>query len=140
MSSSKRPSEAELWKFVNRIADSTDEECIRDPIVPLSVTVAWAALTPSTRPRHLVIASKSRIGRVRLAARRGFIVSDGHPITIRQVLERAYPRLRRFVSWHYLAARRALRKEAIVIARNRFGRGRPNLWTPKSMRHDATWN
>ena len=35
------------------------------------------------------------------------------------------------MSWHYLAARRALRKEAIVIARNRFGRGRPNLWLPK---------
>jgi hypothetical protein len=62
---------------------------------------------------------------------RGFIISGGQPILIRQVLERAYPRLKRFTSWHYLAARRALRKEAIVIARNRFGRGRPNLWLPK---------
>ena len=79
-----------------------------------------------------LIAAKSRPGaRIRLAVKRGFIVSDGHPITIRQVLERAYPRLGRFVSWHYLAARRALRKEAIVIARNRYGRGRPNLWLPK---------
>ena len=87
----------------------------------------------SIREHLRLIAVKSRPGaRIRRAVRRGFIVSDGHPITIRQVLERAYPRLRHFVSWHYLAARRALRKEAIVIARNRFGRGRPNLWLPKS--------
>jgi hypothetical protein len=66
--------------------------------------------------------------RVRLAVRRVFVLSDGQPITIWQVLERAYPRLQRFTSWHYLAARRALRKSAVVIARNRFGRGRPNLW------------
>jgi hypothetical protein len=31
-------------------------------------------------------------------------------------MERSYPRLRRFTSWHYLAARRALRKEATIIA------------------------
>jgi hypothetical protein len=75
------------------------------------------------------IASKTRIGRIRLAARRCFVLSDGAPILIRNVLERAYPRLRRFTSWHYLAARRALRKEAIVVARNLRGRGRPNLWS-----------
>jgi len=70
------------------------------------------------------IASKSRPrARIRLAVGRGFILSDGQPITVRQVLERAYPRLRRFTSWHYLAARRALRKSAIVVGRNRFGRG-----------------
>jgi hypothetical protein len=87
-----------------------------------------------------LIASKSRIGRIRLAVRRGFIVSDGQPITIRQVLERAYPRQRRFTSWHYLAARRALRKEAIVIARGRFGRGRPNLWAPIGRSNkDSKW-
>jgi hypothetical protein len=43
-------------------------------------------------------------------------------------MERSYPRLRRFTSWHYLAARRALRKEATIIGRHRFGRGRPALW------------
>jgi len=75
-----------------------------------------------------VIASKKRPGaRIRLAVRRCFI-THGQPITIRQVLERAYPRLRRFTSWHYLAARRALRQSASVVARCRFGRGRPCLW------------
>lgn len=78
------------------------------------------------------IASKSRIGRIRRAVKRGFIVSNGQPILVRQVLERAYPRLKHFTSWHYLAARRALRHDAIVIARNRFGRGRPCLWASKS--------
>jgi hypothetical protein len=79
----------------------------------------------------IVIASASRIGRIRLASRRCFILSNGAPILIRDVLLRAYPRLKRFTAWHYLAARRALRKEATIIARNRFGRGRPNLWSPK---------
>jgi len=71
------------------------------------------------------------MGRIRRCVRRCLILSAGEPILIRSVLERAYPRLRRFSSWHYLAARRALRKDAVVIARNRFGRGRPNLWSPK---------
>jgi hypothetical protein len=77
-----------------------------------------------------LIASKSRPGaRIRLATHRCFILSDGQPILIRQVLERAYPRLKRFTAWHYLAARRALRQEpAVVIARNIRGRGRPGLW------------
>jgi len=76
-----------------------------------------------------LIASKKRpFARIRLATHRCFILSDGQPIVIRQVLERAYPRLSRFTSWHYLAARRALRQEATIIGRNRFGRGRPCLW------------
>jgi hypothetical protein len=80
---------------------------------------------------HLrAIASKSRVGRIKLAVRREFILSNGNPITTPQVLRRSYPRLKRFTSWHYLAARRALRKEAFIIARNRFGRGRQNLWLP----------
>jgi hypothetical protein len=91
------------------------------------------AATRSTRDRLRAIASKSRPNaRIRLAVRREFILSSGHPITIGQVLRRGYPHLRRFTSSHYLAARRALRKEAIVIARNCFGRGRPNLWVPNS--------
>jgi hypothetical protein len=59
------------------------------------------------------------------------MLSNGHPITIRQVLQRGYPRLREFTSWHYLAARRALRSMAVVIARSRYGRGRPNFWVLK---------
>src|SRR5262245_3772564 len=81
-------------------------------------------LAPPRTGRGSVMASKSRMGRIRLAVARGFILSDGQPITSRQVLERAYPRLNRFRAWHYLAVRRALRHDAIVIARNRFGRGR----------------
>ena len=84
-----------------------------------------------SRREHLrLIASKKRFGRVKIAVRRCFILSDGEPILTRSVLQRAYPRLSRFTWWHYLAARRALRSSAIVIARNRFGRGRPALWAP----------
>ena len=78
------------------------------------------------------IASKSRIGRIRRAVKRCFILGDGM-ISIRDVLVRAYPRLQRFTAWHYLAARRALRKEAIIVARRRFGRGRSCLWVSKAI-------
>jgi hypothetical protein len=90
--------------------------------------------SPPTRKRSgykIVVASKSRVGRIKRAVRRQFILSAGEPILTRAVLERSYPRLRRFTWWHYLAARRALRQEAVVVGRNRYGRGRPNLWAPK---------
>jgi len=45
-----------------------------------------------------VVAYKSRIGRIRRAVRRGFILSGGAPILVRHVLERAYPRLKRFTA------------------------------------------
>jgi hypothetical protein len=78
------------------------------------------------------IASKSRIGRIRRAVKRCFILG-GDMISIGDVLRRAYPRLQRFSSWHYLAARRALRKEATIVGRKRFGRGRPALWARRDM-------
>ena len=79
----------------------------------------------------IVVASDSRIGRIRRCVKRAFIVSNGQPITVRDVLARAYPRLRRFNDWHRWSCRRALLTEgAIVIARMRFTRGRPNLWLP----------
>ena len=89
-----------------------------------------AVMRQRGRPKEYlrVIASKKRPGaRIRLAVRRCFIV-HGQLITIGQVLRRSYPRLRHYTSWHYLAARRALRHDASVVARCRFGRGRPNLW------------
>jgi hypothetical protein len=87
------------------------------------------ALARSRKGRGFVISAKSRPGcRIRRAVSREFILSDGEPITVRSVLERCYPRLRKFRSWHYDAARQALRKVATVIARNRHGRGRPALW------------
>jgi hypothetical protein len=67
------------------------------------------------------IASGKRWGRVRVAVRRAFIVSNGQPVCVRDVLVRAYPRLRRFNDWHRWSARRALLQVAVVIGRNRFG-------------------
>ena len=94
----------------------------------MSDVVRNSARTHRRNGLPIVIASKSRLGRIKRAVRRQFILSDGKPILTRSVLERAYPRLRKFTWWHYLAARRALRQEAIVVGRNRFGRGRPALW------------
>jgi hypothetical protein len=71
------------------------------------------------------IAAKSRPNaRIRCAVRREFILAADGLVTVRAVLERAYSRwrLKRFKSWHYHSARRALR---MVAARDRFGRGRP---------------
>lgn len=77
-----------------------------------------------------VIAARKRPGaRIRLAVQRCFTLSEG-PITSRMVMERAYPRLRRFSRWHRWSARRALLQVAVVIGRHRFGRGRPFLWAP----------
>ena len=75
-----------------------------------------------------VIASESRLGRIRRAVRRAFIVSGGKPILARDVLERAFPRVKNPTDWQRWSVRRALLKEAVVIARSRFGRGRPALW------------
>jgi hypothetical protein len=75
-----------------------------------------------------LIPAKSRMGRIRRAVSRCFILSNGEPITTRAVLERAYPRERRFKTWHYLGAYLALRKVALAVARKRHGRGRPALW------------
>ena len=77
------------------------------------------------------IASKKRLGRRRVAVRRAFIVADGQPITISAVLPRAFPRLRKYLHWHRWSCRRALLQDAEVIARNRFGRGRPALWAKR---------
>ena len=76
------------------------------------------------------IASKSRMGRLRIAVRRAFIISNGQPISIADVLRRAYPRLKRVPCGHRWSVRRALLQDAVVIGRNRYGRGRPNLWAP----------
>jgi hypothetical protein len=90
------------------------------------------ARTHSRNGYMRAIASKSRIGRIRRAVKRCFILG-GDMISIGDVLRRAYPRLQRFSSWHYLAARRALRKEATIVGRKRFGRGRPALWARRDM-------
>ena len=89
-----------------------------------------------SRREHLrAIASQNRVGRIILAVKREFIVK-GELIRTRDVLERAYPRAKQFTAWHYLAARRALRKEATIVGRMRFGSGRPALWACNTMQHE----
>jgi|RhiMetStandDraft_8_1073273.scaffolds.fasta_scaffold18549_1 hypothetical protein len=90
--------------------------------------------TTSTQLRRnglpIVIAGKNQLGRLRRCVKRAFILSDGQPLTIGQILPRAYPRLRRYPRGHRWALVRALLRGAVVIGRTRFGRGRPNLWVP----------
>src|SRR5262245_17828350 len=109
-------------------ADILETMARRDP-----VRFASLARNGSTRAHMAVIASRKRPNaRIRTAVRRAFILSDGQSITGRMVLERAFPRLKRFKHWHRWSARRALLQVAVVVGRNRFGRGRPNLWALKS--------
>ena len=79
------------------------------------------------------IASRKRLGRLRIAVRRAFIISNGEPICIADVLKRAYPRLKRVPCGHRWSVRRALLQDAVVIGRKRYGRGRPNLWAPRAI-------
>jgi hypothetical protein len=81
----------------------------------------------------LLKGAKSRMGKVRVAVRRCFIVSDGQPILVSDVLRRCYPRVKRFRSRQYDLARQALRRVAVIVARNRHGRGRPALWARRDM-------
>jgi hypothetical protein len=90
----------------------------------------FEAQSRSNTDRNAVISAKSRIGRIRRAIRRAFIVSDGQPLTTTEILRRAYPRFKCYPSGHRHGLRRALRQEAIAIARMRLGRGRPCLWLP----------
>ena len=57
-------------------------------------------------------------------------MSNGHPITTRDVLQRAYPRLKHYKRWQRWSVWRVLLSDAVLIARSRFGKGRPNLWLP----------
>jgi len=77
----------------------------------------------------IVVGAKTRMGKVRVAVRRCFVLSDGQPILVRDVLERCYPRAKRFRSRQYDLARQALRRVATIVARNRFDRAA--LWMPK---------
>jgi hypothetical protein len=50
-----------------------------------------SARTHTSKGAPIVIASKNRLGRLRRCVRRAFVVSDGQPLTIGQILPRAYP-------------------------------------------------
>ena len=89
------------------------------------------ALARSRRERLRAIASQKRLGRIRGAVRRAFILSNDQPICVGDFLKRAYPRLKRFQAWHRWSVRRALLRDAVVIGRKRFGSGRANLWAPR---------
>jgi hypothetical protein len=94
-------------------------------------TIRTRGIEAPTRSRKgymRAIARNSRFGRVKLAARREFLLADGQLVSTPAVMRRAYPRLRRYNRSHYLAAYRALRQLAVMVARNRHGRGRPGLW------------
>jgi hypothetical protein len=95
--------------------------------------VGKSARTHRRNGLPVVIGAKNRMGRVRVAVRRCFIVSNGQPILVRDVLERCYPRVKRFRSRQYDLARQALRRVAVIVARNRYGRGRPALWAKRDM-------
>ena len=64
-----------------------------------------------SRTRADVAATKSYLrlqiasARIRRSVKRAFIVSGGQPITVRDVLVRAYPKLRRFNDWHRWSCR-----------------------------------
>jgi len=75
----------------------------------------------------LLIASKNRIGRLRRTVKRAFILSGGLPLTIGDILPRAYPRLKHYPCGYRSSLRRALLRECQIIARNLRGCGRPNL-------------
>src|SRR5262249_51985438 len=82
--------------------------------------------------KRFVIASEKRLGRIKRAVRREFLLSNGQPIVARQILERAFPRVRSFLDWHRWSVRRALLQEAVCVGRHLRFRGRPCIWQSKS--------
>ena len=79
----------------------------------------------SISARMRVIASQKRWSRVRVAPSS---CPTASLFASALYWARAYPRLRQFKHWHRWSARRALLQVAVIVGRNRFGRGRPNLW------------
>lgn len=92
-----------------------------------------AARTRSHRGYKFVIPSKTRMGRLRVAVRRAFILANGKPICIGDVLRFAYPRFKRVPNGYRWSVRQALLRDAEIVGRMRVGRGRPNLWVPKAV-------
>jgi hypothetical protein len=80
--------------------------------------MAQISMTPPrlhrSRERMRAIASRKRLGRLRIAVRRAFIVSNGQPICIGDVLRRAHPRLKRVPCGHRWSVRRALLQDAKI--------------------------
>jgi hypothetical protein len=87
-----------------------------------------SARTHTYKGAPIVIAGKNRVGRLRRCVRRAFVVSDGQPLTIGQILPRAYPRMRCYSRGHRWSLVRALRREAVAIGRMLGARGRPTIW------------
>jgi hypothetical protein len=77
-----------------------------------------------------VIGAKDRVGRVQRQIRHAFVASNGEPLTIRQFLAFAYPKVDRYSHWHYAGCNRALPRFGVCLGRQP-GHGRPNLWAPK---------
>src|SRR5262249_23195815 len=90
-----------------------------------------------------------RIGRIQRAVRRGFIASQGEPLSTSQLVARAYPRLKAFAIWQYAQVRSAAARWCVRIGRVRGRRGIAVLWSPNAelrraisgeRNMDATWN
>src|SRR5262249_44988617 len=72
-----------------------------------------------------------RIGRIQRAVRRGFIASQGEPLSTSQLVARAYPRLKAFAIWQYAQVREAAGKWCERVGMVNGRKGRAILWAPK---------
>ena len=81
---------------------------------------------------------KDRVGRVQRQVRRAFIVADGKPLCIADLLPRCYPRARQYTVWQRWCVHRALRKYGQRIGRSKTGRGCPIVWLPSDYRTEGT--
>ena len=89
---------------------------------------AHGAQQRDNRPRLLKRGKPDRIGRVQRQILRAFIVSDGQPLLISDLLARCYPRVEYFKKWHRNGVHAALRRFGVSLARLPHIQGRPTLW------------
>jgi len=82
------------------------------------------------RAREAFNASLPREGRVMRQIRRCFVVADGRPLCVGDLLPRVYPHLDRYKHWHRWSCRRALLRYAVPVGRAD-AQGRPIIWAPK---------
>jgi hypothetical protein len=76
------------------------------------------------RPWAKAIASIPREGRVMRAVRRALIAASGRPLTTRDLLRWAYPKLERFQCWHYWSIYRTAPRYAVKDGR---------YWVPRTV-------
>ena len=89
------------------------------------------ALVLTSRGAPIVVASEDRVGRVQRVVRRSF-VALGRPLTIADVLPRAFPRATSYTQDMRKSVWRAFPKFAVCLGRIPTRQGRPCLWAPNS--------